>query len=107
MGALVGDPRLPTTPTPSVVDDGGELGPESGVLLQSTEGVGEWRRGRRRKKKEKVRNNVKRMLARFACVEGDCAPPLFSLLFLSLSLSVYLQLIGERFRQRQAARSRC
>lgn len=35
MGALVGEPRLPTTPTPRVVDEGGELGPESGVLLQS------------------------------------------------------------------------
>lgn len=37
MGALVGEPRLPTTPTPRVVDEGGELGPESGVLLQSVE----------------------------------------------------------------------
>lgn len=33
MGALVGEPRLPTTPAESV-DEGGEFGPESGVLLQ-------------------------------------------------------------------------
>lgn len=43
MGALVGEPRLPTTPTPRVVDEGGELGPESGVLLQSVWGGGEKR----------------------------------------------------------------
>jgi len=37
MGALVGDPRLPTTPTAKAAAEGGELGPESGVLLQSTD----------------------------------------------------------------------
>lgn len=59
MGALVGDPRLPTTPTPRVVDEGGELGPESGVLLQSVWG-GE--------KRVRYGKQIKLILARFLSI---------------------------------------
>lgn len=38
-------------------------------------------------KKEKVRNNVQRILARFACAERDSAPPLFFFLSVFFSLS--------------------
>lgn len=53
-------------------------------------------------KKEKVRNNVQRILARFACAERDSAPPLF--FFLSVFFSLSGSSLGSG-RQRAASAS--